>query len=134
MKVLIRFCVAAAILAIVAAASYAPASAAMTPVVVKQCFITKPKALSTKATGTQIDYVIYGHKNAASIEFAVGYRNAEGHYLRRVTDVGNFAPGAEIRHHFSLYNDVTYSGQQTTACAPLQVKWADSTVWMAPTH
>jgi hypothetical protein len=113
-------------------ASIAPATAAA-PVLVKQCFITAPKLMSKNAGGTQIDYIIYGKKNASQITFAVGYRNAASHFLRTVTDVGNFAPGTEIQHHFALYNDVTYAGQHVTSCAPTKVKWADSTLWIAPT-
>lgn len=134
MKLLVRLVVVTCLAAAVAAVLPAPAPAAVTPVVVKQCFVTAPKALSKKASGTQIDYVIYGHKSAKSITFAVGYRNAASRYLRRVTDVGVFSPGIEIRHHFDLYNDVTYAGQTVSSCIPLSVQWADSTVWMAPAH
>jgi hypothetical protein len=134
MKVLARVCVGFVLGGIAAAVWFAPTAAAVAPVVVKQCFVTEPGHFSKKAGGTQIDYIIYGKKNAASITFAVGYRNAEGNYLRKITDVGNFAPGTEIQHHFSLYNDITYAGKQVTTCAPIQVKWADSTVWLAPAH
>jgi hypothetical protein len=112
-------------------ASIAPAVAAA-PVLVKQCFVTSPKPLSKNAGGTQIDYIIYGKKNASQITFAVGYRNAAQHFLRTVTDYGTFAPGVEIQHHFSLYSDVTYAGQHVTSCAPTKVKWADATLWIAP--
>jgi hypothetical protein len=54
------------------------------------------------------------------------------HYLRRVTDVGSFAPGVTITHRLSLYNDVTYAGSQTTTCVPVEVKWAGGTLWIAP--
>ncbi|HTU82999.1 MAG TPA: hypothetical protein VMF61_12765 [Candidatus Acidoferrales bacterium] len=118
----------AAISGIVAAPAFAAA-----PVLVKQCFVTPPKPLSKNASGTQIDYIIYGKKNAESITFAVTYRNAAQHFLRTVTDYGNFAPGTEIQHHFSLYNDVTYAGKQAS-CVPTKVKWADSTLWIAPSH
>lgn len=107
---------------------------AAAPVLVKQCFVSQPKPLSKTAGGTQIDYIIYGKKNAAQITFAVGYRNAAQHFLRTVTDYGNFAPGVEIQHHFDLYNDVTYAGKQVTSCIPTRVKWADSSMWVAPSH
>jgi hypothetical protein len=126
-----RFTAFVALAGALAAAS-APAVAA-TPVLVKQCFIVHPKPLSKNAGGTQIDYIIYGKKNAASITFAVGYRNAQQNFLRTVTDTGNFAPGVEIQHKFDLYNDVTYAGTQTSSCAPIKVKYADSTLWVAPT-
>ena len=117
--------------AAVAGISMAPAAAAA-PVLVKQCFVSQPKPLSKTAGGTQIDYIIYGKKNASAITFAVAYRNAAQHFLRTVTDYGTFSPGVQINHHFSLYNDVTYAGKQVQSCVPIKVKWADSTLWVAP--
>lgn len=130
MKLLARLSLGAVLCVAIAGVSIAPASAAA-PVLVKQCFITKPKPLSNNASGTQIDYVIYGKKAASQITFAVSYRNSAQHFLRTVTDVGTFSPGTEIQHHFDLYNDVTYGGQ-TATCVPTKVKWADSTLWIAP--
>jgi hypothetical protein len=112
-------------------ASIVPAQAAA-PIIIKSCTVAKPKPLSHMAGGTNIVYVILGHKTAASITFAVGYRNASMHYLRRVTDVGSFAPGATINHTLPLYNDVTYAGAQTSSCVPIEVKWAGGTLWIAP--
>jgi hypothetical protein len=117
--------------AIVAASLPAQAAA---PILVKSCTIVKPKPLSHMAGGTRIVYVNLGKKTAAEVTFVVGYRNASSHYLRRVQDVGSFAPGATIDHVLSLYNDVTYAGSQTSSCVPVQVKWAGGTVWMAPSH
>jgi hypothetical protein len=133
MKVLARLFLVSAAAVAVFTASVAPASAAA-PVLVKQCFITSPKPMSHNASGTQIDYVIYGKKAAAQITFAVSYRNSEQKFFRTVTDEGHFAPGTEIQHHFSLFNDVTYGGKNAS-CVPTKVKWADSTLWIAPsTH
>jgi hypothetical protein len=110
-----------------------PAQAAA-PILIKSCTVAKPKPFSHMAGGTQITYVNLGKRTAASITFAVGYRNAEHNYLRRVSDVGSFAPGATISHTLPLYNDVTYAGAQTSSCMPIQVKWAGGTVWIAPSH
>ncbi|HEY6325231.1 MAG TPA: hypothetical protein VIW73_01770 [Candidatus Cybelea sp.] len=110
-----------------------PAQAAA-PILIKSCTVVKPKPLSHMAGGTHIVYVNLGKKTASEITFAVGYRNASQHYLRRVQDVGSFAPGATIDHTLSLYNDVTYAGAQTTSCLPIQVKWAGGTIWIAPSH
>ncbi len=112
-------------------ASIGPAQAAA-PILIKSCTVAKPKPLSHMAGGTDIEYVNLGKHTAASITFLVGYRNASQHYLRRVSDVGSFAPGATITHRLSLYNDVTYAGAQTTQCVPIEVKWAGGTVWIAP--
>lgn len=112
-------------------ASIGPAQAAA-PVLIKSCTVIKPKPLSHQAGGTNIVYVIMGNKTAASITFLVGYRNAQSHFLRRITDVGSFAPGVTINHNLSLYNDVTYSGAQTSSCVPVEVKWAGGTLWIAP--
>lgn len=131
MKILGRLCLSFAFTGALVGASISAASAAA-PVLVKQCFVTPPRPLSKNAGGTQIDYIIYGKKNAAAITFAVAYRNASTHYLRTVTDDGSFAPGALIQHHFSLYSDVTYAGKQVQSCVPTKVKWADSTLWIAP--
>lgn len=117
--------------AAIAGGSMAPAVAAA-PVLVKQCFVISPRPLSKNAGGTQIDYIIYGKKKAAQITFAVAYRNAAQHFLRTVTDYGSFGPGVEIQHRFDLYNDVTYAGKQVQSCVPIKVKWADSTLWVAP--
>jgi hypothetical protein len=117
-----------------ATASIGPARAASTPILIKSCTVSKPKPLSHMASGTDITYVNLGHRTASSVTFAVGYRNASEHYLRRVTDVGSFAPGATISHHLTLYNDVTYAGAATTLCAAVQVKYEGGTVWMAPSH
>jgi hypothetical protein len=104
---------------------------AKNPISIKQCFIIEPKMLSKNAGGTQIDYVNHGAKTASTITFAVGYRNAAQHFLRRVTDYGTFAPGTEVSHRFNLYNDVTYAGKQTQGCAAIAVKWSDGTSWHA---
>ncbi|HEY2473762.1 MAG TPA: hypothetical protein VGI19_03080 [Candidatus Cybelea sp.] len=133
MKTLGRIGAVLALSATIAGTAMAPASAAA-PVLVKQCFISTPKPFSHKAGGTQIDYIIYGKKNAAQITFAVAYRNSAQTFLRTVTDYGNFAPGQEIQHHFSLYNDVTYAGKQVVSCVPTKVKWTDTTLWIAPSH
>lgn len=101
------------------------------PITISQCFITQPKPLSKTAGGTQIDYVNNGPKTATTIIFAVGYRNAQEHFLRKVTDVGNFAPGNPVQHHFSLYNDVTYAGTKPTSCSAVVVTWSDGTRWTA---
>ena len=114
-----------------ATASIAPANAAA-PILIKTCEVVKPKPFSHMAGGTRIVYTNLGKKTAASITFVVGYRNASQHYLRRVQDVGSFAPGATIDHTLSLYNDVTYAGSQTTQCVPVEVKWAGGTLWIAP--
>jgi hypothetical protein len=124
--------IAVTLVAVAAAtASIGPAQAAA-PILIKSCTVAKPKPMSHMANGTDITYVNLGNKTAASITFAVGYRNASMHYLRRVTDVGSFAPGATITHRLSLYNDVTYAGAQTSMCVPVEVKWAGGTVWIAP--
>ena len=131
MKSLGRFMLAGAVGILTASALLAPAQAAA-PILIKSCTVVKPKPLSHMAGGTQIVYVNLGKKTASEVTFAVGYRNASQHYLRRVQDVGSFAPGATIDHTLSLYNDVTYAGAQTTKCLPVEVKWAGGQVWIAP--
>ena len=103
-----------AIIALAAAAvvSSAPAPVLATssnPIVISQCFVTQPKLLSKNASGTQIDYTNTSKKTATEVTFAVGYRNAQTNFLRRVTDSGTFTPGTALQHHFDLYNDVTYA-------------------------
>jgi hypothetical protein len=110
-----------------------PANAAA-PILIKSCTIVKPKPLSHMAGGTRIVWVNLGKYTADTVTFAVGYRNASQHYLRRVDDVGSFAPHAVIDHVLSLYNDVTYAGAQTSTCVPVRVKWAGGTLWVAPSH
>lgn len=101
------------------------------PITISQCFITQPKPLSKTAGGTQIDYVNNGTKTATNVIFAVGYRNAQEHFLRKVTDVGTFAPGNPVQHHFSLYNDVTYAGTKPSSCSAIAVTFSDGSRWTA---
>ncbi|HTZ54337.1 MAG TPA: hypothetical protein VMB20_04690 [Candidatus Acidoferrum sp.] len=98
------------------------------PITVQQCFVTVPKHMSTKASGTQITYTNTGHQMASKVTFAVSYKNSGGNYLRRVSDVGSFAPGATIDHHFDLYNDVTFGGK-TAHCSVVSVTFANGHVW-----
>ena len=133
MKSLIRT-LAVGLVGVAAMTASAGIARADTPILIKSCTVVKPKPLSHQAGGTHIVYVNLGKKTAASVTFLVGYRNAQQHYLRRTDDVGTFAPGATIDHTLSLYNDVTYAGAQTTQCAPVQVKYAGGTVWIAPSH
>jgi hypothetical protein len=116
--------------AFVAALALPPAMAsAANPIVIEQCFVTVPKAMSKLASGTQIVYVNHSSKTAKHVTFAVGYRNSSNHYLRRVTDDGNFAPGVKINHHFDLFNDVIYGGKTTQSCNAVAVKFADGSSW-----
>lgn len=86
---------------------------------VTQCFVTQPKMLSKRASGTQIVYRNTGHHTYSSVTFVVGYRNSDSNYLRKVTDEGTFAPGTTIDHHFTLYNDVTFGGKATQLCGAI---------------
>jgi hypothetical protein len=126
--------IAVALVGVAAVAVSAGPARAAAPILIKSCTVAKPKPMSHMASGTDITYVNLGKKTAASITFLVGYRNASEHYLRRVQDVGSFAPGATISQRLSLYNDVTYAGAQTTQCVPVEVKWAGGTLWIAPSH
>lgn len=105
------------------------ASAAPNPITIQQCFITVPKHMSHKASGVQITYVNNGRVAASKVVFAVGYRNSDGNFLRRVDDIGTFAPGATVDHHFDLYNDVTYGGKTVTSCNAVSVTFANGHVW-----
>lgn len=99
------------------------------PITIQQCFVTVPKHMSTKASGTQIMYVNNSKVTASRVTFAVGYRNSEHHFLRQVTDVGSFAPGVVVDHHFALFNDVTFGGKNTTSCNAVNVTFANGHVW-----
>jgi hypothetical protein len=104
-----------------------PASAQAKPAVqhflpdvkITQCFITQPKLMSKRASGTQIVYHNAGRHTYTSVTFVVGYRNSDSNYLRKVTDQGTFAPGTTIDHHFTLYNDVTFGGKATQVCGAI---------------
>jgi hypothetical protein len=127
-----RFCKAAVASAAFLFATVASAVAAPNPISIQQCFVSQPKLMSHTAGGTQIDYTNNGKYTATQVTFAVGYRNAASHFVRRVVDYGSFAPGAAIQHHFDLYNDVTYSGKQTDFCYATKVVFANGNVWVAP--
>jgi hypothetical protein len=123
----LRSLVSLAAALLIGAAANSPAMAQMKPMAqhlfpdikVDQCFIIVPKLMSKKAGGTQIVYENKGMHTYSSVTFAVGYRNSDSNYLRKVTDTGAFAPGAKINHRFSLYNDVTFGGKATTSCTPV---------------
>jgi hypothetical protein len=117
------------VVAIAAAIIPLASGAAPNPITIQQCFITVPNHFSTKASGTQIVYVNRGPKTAHDVTFAVGYRNAQHNFLRRVTDTGEFGPGVPINHHFSLFSDVTFAGKTTSMCKAIAVKWSDGTSW-----
>lgn len=105
-----------------------PAVAASNPISIKQCFIIH-KAMSTNAGGTQIVFVNRSSKPVKRVTFAVGYRNSAERFLRKVTDLGEFAPGVVIDHKYSLYSDVTYAGTQPTSCNAIAVWWQDGSSW-----
>jgi hypothetical protein len=120
----LRILVSIAALVIAAASMNAPAFAQAKPaaqhffpdIKIDQCFVTQPKLMSKKASGTQIVYENVGKHTYSTITFAVGYRNSANSFLRKVQDTGTFAPGVKINHHFSLYNDVEFGGKTTTMC------------------
>lgn len=126
---MLRYLMSFAILSAVFALAPAPASAAPNPIVIQQCFVTVPKTFSHNATGTQIKYLNRGPKTAVSVTFQVGYRNSSRNFLRTVTDDGDFSPGHQIDHHFSLYSDVTFAGKPTSSCKAISVTWADGSRW-----
>lgn len=115
-------------MALAAGLSLSASAQQKNPIAVQQCFITVPKHMSSRASGTQIVYVNQGRMPATKIVFAVSYRNSNQSYLRRVADVGSFAPGAMVDHHFDLYNDVTFGGK-TAHCTAVSVTFANGHVW-----
>lgn len=115
-------------IAIAAALSLA-ASAAPNPILIQQCFVTVPKIASHKASGTQITYVNQSHRPVSKVSFAVVYRNSEGTFKRRIDDVGDFAPGAVVDHHFDTYNDITYGGKKVMSCNAVAVVFGDGSTW-----
>jgi hypothetical protein len=115
-------------MALAAGLSLAASAQQQNPIAVQQCFITVPKHMSSRASGTQIVYVNQGRMAATKVVFAVSYRNSSQNYLRRVTDVGNFAPGVTVDHHFDLYNDVTFGGK-AAHCTAVSVTFANGHVW-----
>jgi surface antigen len=122
MRGIVRILFSSAVLASLAAVVQAPVAVrAADPIEIDQCFITQPKAMSKKASGTQIVWTNKTSSPVYSVTFSVGYKNSDQQYLRRVTDVGDFAPGTRVDHHFSLYNDVTYGGK-TATCHVLSYK------------
>ena len=128
MNIIARLAISIGVAGVLTGMSLAPAQAAA-PVVVKSCNIIAPKLASKKAGGTQIDYTNTAKKTATQVTFAVGYRNAQSNFLRKVTDSGTFTPGTPVAHHFDLYNDVTYAGKQVHGCSAIAVKFADGSMW-----
>jgi hypothetical protein len=129
MKRPLYFALALAAAAVISSATAPVLAASTNPINVTQCFITQPKLLSKLAGGTQIDYTNMSKKTATMVTFAVGYRNSQSNFLRKVTDTGTFTPGTPVAHHFDLFNDVTYAGKQVHGCSAVAVKFADGTKW-----
>ena len=126
-KIMIASAVALVVLAPMA---NGPARAAgKNPITISQCFVQQPKPLSKKAGGATIVFTNTGSKDAKNITFQVVYRNSEHKFVRRVSDTGDFRPGVQVDHSYSLYNDVTYGGKETQACAAVSVTWSDGTKW-----
>jgi hypothetical protein len=123
------FAIALAAATVVSSAATPVLAASTNPISVSQCFITQPKLLSKLAGGTQIDYTNTSKKTATMVTFAVGYRNAQSNFLRKVTDTGTFTPGTPVAHHFDLFNDVTYAGKTVHGCSAIAVKFADGSKW-----
>ena len=123
------FAIALAAAAVMTSARAPVLAASTNPINVTQCFVTQPKLLS-KTRGRHADRLRQRiAKTATMVTFAVGYRNAQSNFLRKVTDTGTFTPGTPVAHHFDLYNDVTYSGKQVHGCSAVAVKFADGTKW-----
>ena len=122
-----RCVVSAAVSLMLAAATTAGAGAQDIPrpkhylpdIKIHQCFIIQPKMMSKRAGGTQINFTNVGGHTYHSVTFAVGYRNSENNFIRRIVDQGTFAPGVTIEHRYDLYNDVTYGGKATTLCGAI---------------
>jgi hypothetical protein len=105
------------------------ASAAPNPIAIQQCFVTVPKLASHKASGTQITYTNTSNRPISKVSFGVVYRNSEGTFKRRIDDVGDFAPGAQVDHHFDTYNDITYGGKKVESCKAIAVTFGDGSMW-----
>lgn len=73
-----------------------------------------------------IGYTNLSPKAIKSIDFVLV---AKGHIVADVRDVGNFAPGATIRHRFPLSPKIFPLGTGPIACAPLSITYADGTSW-----
>ena len=84
-------------------------------------------------TASPTDQLYIGNSSpagtAATLPYSVnGNRNSANNFVRRVTDVGEFSPGAQVDHHFDLYSDITYGGKAVQSCKATKVVWADGTV------
>lgn len=118
-----------AVLGALGSMATAPVRAASNPITIKQCFVQVPKPLSKNASGTTIVFVNKGTKTATHITFQVVYRNSANKFVRRVEDTGDFEPGVVVDHSYKLFNDVTYGGKTTQACAAVSVTFGDGTKW-----
>jgi hypothetical protein len=118
-----------AVLAVLGSMANGTARAASNPIKISQCFVQVPKPLSHNASGTTIVWTNVSNKPATNVTFQVVYRNAETKFIRRVSDAGDFEPGVQVDHSYKLFNDVTYAGKNTQACAAVSVTFADGSKW-----
>ncbi len=84
---------------------------------------------SSSTANLFIDYTNTTHKVMTSVEFGL---TTSGVVIAEVKDSGKFAPGAEIKHRFSMGNGVVPLTNQPPVCMPLRITWADGTTWKAP--
>ena len=76
LRMLVSFATMIAVAASMNAAAFAQAKPApqhfFPDIKIDQCFVTQPKLMSKKASGTQIVYENIGHNTYSSLTFAVG--------------------------------------------------------------
>ncbi|MGC8486379.1 MAG: hypothetical protein ACP5O6_12230 [Candidatus Baltobacteraceae bacterium] len=73
-----------------------------------------------------IGYTNLAPKAIRSIDFAL---IAKGQIVADVRDVGDFAPGAKIKHSFALNPKIFPLGTGLAVCAPISITYADGTTW-----
>ena len=73
------------------------------------------------------------HRPVAATEVSFGLL-ARGVMVARVKDVGTFSPGVQVRHSYTISNQVFPLGTSFARCVPLRAKFSDGVLWQNPSR
>jgi hypothetical protein len=85
------------------------------PVKILGCIVT-PDMTTRAANGTRIVFINTGSTALHSVTFDIDYHTLDNEAYRTITDVGTFAPGVQIDHHYDAFIGTSYNGNETQSC------------------
>ena len=88
----------------------------------------KPAPAQPLVAGVAVTFVNRASQAATQVTFSVSYANR----TELMTDRGNFSPAVQIKTMFANFAGVNYWRDEPDACTIVRVKFADGSVWSAP--